>query len=435
MGDTGAVFKRCGCRNPVTGRRLDRACPRLGEPDHGSWYFACSAPNVFGRAERLRRGGYPSRAAALRAREEWLTQSEEARTGRAWTVQRWLRYWLSTRVSIRPTTRLSHQGYIEQFLIPQLGHLRLADLSTRHLSAAFAQIAMGRNRFGQLHTPSTLHHVRTTLRAALNAAIREGLITDNPARRLELPTRPRPRAVMWTPARVAHWQATGTRPGMAIWTPQQLAAFLHAVRGDRLRALWWLIALRGLRRGEALALRWMDLDLQAREAWICRARTSAGYRVHEGPPKTAAGMRTVALDKKTVVVLRRHNRRQQAEHAAAQAGRPWRELGYVFTRPDGSPLHPDYVSQRFCILVVRAGLPPIRLHDLRHGAATLAHTAGADLKTVQDQLGHASIAVTADLYTNVLPATQHRAAEATARLLRHAADPRRVKIGRKRRRA
>ena len=75
-----------------------------------------------------------------------------------------------------------------------------------------------------------------------------------------------------------------------------------------------------------------------------------------------------------------------------------------------------------------------RTHDLRHSAATLAHTAGADLKTVQDQLGHASIGITADLYTNVLPATQHQAAEATARLLRHAADPRRAKTGRKRRR-
>jgi integrase len=106
----------------------------------------------------------------------------------------------------------------------------------------------------------------------------------------------------------------------------------------------------------------------------------------------------------------------------------------VFTRPDGSPLHPDYVSPRFRILVARAGLPPIRLHDLRHGAATLAHTAGADLKTVQDQLGHASIGTTADLYTNVLPATQHQAAEATARLLRHATDPRpRKKTGGKRR--
>jgi hypothetical protein len=92
MSDVGAIFKRCGCRNPVTGARLDRRCPRLAERDHGTWYFACSAPNVLGRAERMRRGGYPSQAAARRARDEWLAQTQEARTGRAWTVQRWLRY-------------------------------------------------------------------------------------------------------------------------------------------------------------------------------------------------------------------------------------------------------------------------------------------------------------------------------------------------------
>src|SRR2546429_210904 len=154
MSDIGAVFKRCGCRNPETGKRLDRSCPRLGEQDHGTWYFACSAPNVFGRAERVRRGGYPSRSAAVQAQDEWLSQSDEARTGRAWTVARWLRYWLSTRVSIRPTTRLSHAGYIEQFLIPHLGHVRLAELTSRQLAVAFTP-----DRYGGepvLPTPRTV---------------------------------------------------------------------------------------------------------------------------------------------------------------------------------------------------------------------------------------------------------------------------------------
>jgi integrase len=174
--------------------------------------------------------------------------------------------------------------------------------------------------------------------------------------------------MVWTDRRVADWQATGARPGMAIWTPIQLAAFLETVRGDRLCALWWLVSLRGLRRGEAAALRWCDVDLGALEANICRARTSAGYRIHEDPPKTMAGIRTIALDKRTAAVLRRHARRQQAEQSAAcAAGRPWHESGYVFTRPDGAPLHPGYLTQRFRILVGRAGLPPVRLYDLRHG--------------------------------------------------------------------
>src|SRR2546423_14962437 len=86
MDDMGVVFKRCGCRNPVNGRRLDRSCPRLDEPDHGSWYFACSAPNVFGRAERMRRGGDPSRAAAHHAPGARLTQTHQTRTRPARTV-------------------------------------------------------------------------------------------------------------------------------------------------------------------------------------------------------------------------------------------------------------------------------------------------------------------------------------------------------------
>jgi hypothetical protein len=112
----------------------------------------------------------------------------------------------------------------------------------------------------------------------------------------------------------------------------------------------------------------------------------------------------------------------------------WRETGYVFTRPDGQPCHPNYVTHRLQYLIKRCGLPPVRLHDLRHRAASLAHAAGADLKTIQDQLGHASVVLTADTYTTVLPAAQHKAAEATARLILTAARGARAKIRRKNRR-
>ncbi|WP_229789881.1 tyrosine-type recombinase/integrase [Pilimelia terevasa] len=100
----------------------------------------------------------------------------------------------------------------------------------------------------------------------------------------------------------------------------------------------------------------------------------------------------------------------------------------------GRPGHPGYLTQRFRLLVTRSGLPPVRLHDLRHGAATLAHTAGADLKTIQDQLGHSTITVTADIYTSVLPPTQRRSAEATAQLVLTAAAKIRSRIKQARRR-
>jgi ribA/ribD-fused uncharacterized protein len=106
---------------------------------------------------------------------------------------------------------------------------------------------------------------------------------------------------------------------------------------------------------------------------------------------------------------------------AAKPGDRWVETGYVFTNPFGQPLNPDYLTRRFCCLVRQSGLPPVRLHDLRHGAATLAHAAGADLKTVQEQLSHTSIVLTADTYTGVLMTLHFKIAEATARLVLAAA--------------
>jgi hypothetical protein len=100
MAETGVIFKRCGCRDSDR-RRLEQSCPRLLERGHGSWYFHCSATNLLGRRERARRGGYPSQAAARRARDAWLTGSAADRTAEGWTVERWLRHWLDSRTSIR----------------------------------------------------------------------------------------------------------------------------------------------------------------------------------------------------------------------------------------------------------------------------------------------------------------------------------------------
>jgi integrase len=205
---------------------------------------------------------------------------------------------------------------------------------------------------------------------------------------------------------------------VAVWTARQLAAFIDFLREDRLFAMW-LIAMRGLRRGEAAGLRWIDIDLDQRVVMIEQQRIAYGRVVAVGPPKTKASRRTIALDRTNVRLLRDHLRRQRAEHEAA--GRISHDTGYVFTTPDGAALHPDWITRRFRRLVELSGLPPVRLHDLRHGAATLARAAGADLKTVQEQLGHTSIVLTADTYTSVLLELHFKVAEATARLVLKAA--------------
>ncbi|MEV6632530.1 tyrosine-type recombinase/integrase [Actinoplanes sp. NPDC051470] len=127
--------------------------------------------------------------------------------------------------------------------------------------------------------------------------------------------------------------------------------------------MWWLIALRGLRRGEAAGLRWADVDLDAGVAMIEQQRIANGHLVTVGQPKTAASRRLIALDRHTVRLLREHRRRQHVEQKAANE--VWQNTGYVFVAKDGAALHPDVLTRRFRHLVGESGLPPVRLHDLR----------------------------------------------------------------------
>jgi integrase len=202
---------------------------------------------------------------------------------------------------------------------------------------------------------------------------------------------------VWTPALTERWQREGWRPAVGVWTAAQTAEFLRLARGHRLYALFHLVALRGLRRGEAAGLRWSDLDLDAGTLTVSGQLRQLGGRMTTEPPKSDAGRRVIALNKTMITALREHKARQQAERAAA--GDRWTETGYVFTTQTGKPVGPDRMTRLFRRLVAGSGLPPVTLHGLRHGAAALA--AGTDLKVVQDQLGHSTIVLTADTYTNL----------------------------------
>ncbi|MFI7128868.1 tyrosine recombinase XerC [Nonomuraea sp. NPDC050153] len=269
-------------------------------------------------------------------------------------------------------------------------------------------------------SPATVVRIHATLQTALNAAVRARLIPLNPANGAELPHPRRPHPVIWTEGRTVRWQQAGEQPTVAVWTEQQLALFLAGMTQDRLYAAWWLAALRGLRRGELAGLRWTDVDLHASELTVAQQRVHADGQVVEGPPKSAASFRVVALDAESVRVLTRH--REYQEQLCATAGSRWQNSGFVFTTAEGTPLRPDYLTGRFRQLVAASGLPPVRLHELRHGAATLALAAHTDLKVIQAMLGHASIVLTADTYVSVLPVVAHHVAQETARLVLSAAS-------------
>ncbi|GIJ49747.1 site-specific integrase [Virgisporangium aliadipatigenens] len=475
----GTTYKRCGCRD-TNRKRLGQSCPKLRRgngwnPNHGVWQYQIELPAAAdGRRRPLRRGTYATQTeaqdildkirnalsvaktddptdltktgdmieTAVQAEKPIPTPTEVRRRlhlgniGEIPTVEAYLTSWLAGRKKLRKGTRRSYAGHITNHLIPHLGTIRLDRLRVSHLDAMFDAIderndlittmrasrepanrdmVKGKRTIG----PATMHRIRATLRAALNTAIsRDGLIDTNPAKHVELPPAVRPKPLVWTDERVDAWKTTGTRPGkVMVWTPAQTGAFLdHAhAANDPYYALYHLIAYRGLRRGEACGLHWTDLDLTGQQMAIRWQITQHGWATALEAPKTDDSDAVVALDAATVDALTAHRARQRRYRLAA--GPAWVHTGLVFTTPTGAALHPADVTDHFQFLVRQAGLPPVRLHDLRHGAATLALAAGVDMKVVQAMLRHSSITVTADTYTSVLPDLARTAAEKTAAIV------------------
>ena len=229
------------------------------------------------------------------------------------TTGEWLGRWLASRVSLRASTSRSYGAHVRGYLVPYLGGIPLAALSAGDVQAMFTAIARDERALGRPVSAATLHRIHATLRAALNGAVRAGLITVNPGRWPELPKAARPRPQVWTPALTQRWKREGWRPVVGVWTAGQTAEFLRQVRGHRLYALFHLVALRGLRRGEAAGLRWSDLDLDAGTLTVSEQLQQLGGGLAVAPPKSEAGRRVIALDRTTVAALREHRSRQLAD--------------------------------------------------------------------------------------------------------------------------
>ncbi|MGH3529522.1 MAG: tyrosine-type recombinase/integrase [Pseudonocardiaceae bacterium] len=475
----GRTFKRCGCTDQQTGKELGNACPKLRRrngtwsADHGVWHIQIELPRRDNGTRRtMRRSGFTTlrdaeteidtintlltvadpRDTTARAKigdliehasraKQPLPNPENVRTqldagldlDHMPTVGQWLNRWLASRKTLRKSTVRAYSIHIRRWLTPQLGHLPLDKLNVDHVAALFDTIAERNDEIETARSsddpqirasvtgirptgPATMQRYRATLRAALNAAIRAKKISFNAASYVELPSGKRPKALLWTDERIRRWRDTGQKPSrVMVWTPDQTGQFLDHAAHDPLYPLYHLIAFRGLRRGEACGLPWSETDLTGQTITITAQITQIGWAAEYGEPKSDASGRVVSLDNDTTDVLRAHQARQNQARRAR--GNAWVDSGLVFPDPDGRPLHPATISTRFRELITQAGLPPVRLHDLRHGAATLTLATGADLKVVQDLLGHSSITITADTYAHVLPELARETAEAAARIV------------------
>ena len=396
-----------------TGEHAPRlaACGR-----HGSWYVRLELPaGLDGQRRRIRRGGYPSRKAALEVLAR-LRAPQPGDTGaRMLTVGDSLAHWLVTKTATAPSTVRSYAAHVRLYLTPYLGEVLLAELTTEHVQAMVTAIIRQHHALGTPVSAATLTRIRATLRAALNAAIRRGMISENPAAQAELPRARRPRGGLDPVPDRAVAADRRAAPGGGVDRRADRAQFLASIEGHRLYAAYHLIALRGVRRGEAAGLRWCDIDLDGKTAIISAAAAAVRRPPGDLPAQDPAQQPGHRLDHPTIAALAAHRDRQHAEAAAYGPG--YRASGFVFTNLNGDPMAPDRLTRTFRALAAGAGLPPVRLHDLRHGAATLALAAGVDLRVVQDMLGHSSIVLTADTYTSVLPAVAHTAAEKVATLI------------------
>lgn len=399
-------------RNDGVRQRHGRAC---------SGKASCKCPWTFqvelGRAEggqrrQVTKGGYATVREAKEARARVLREDRDGLLAgdRRMTTRQFLEEWWTWRTEqhetpLRASTRLSYRLYLDR-LIPLLGGIRLSELRAHHIEKAFQKL---KEQYPD-QSSATRQRCYATLRSAMRYAVRSKRVAVSPCDQVNL-----------------GFRRTTAKP--TIWEPDQVGHFLDHLGGlatdkavRRLAPIFWLALFSGLRRGEVLGLRWIDLDLDRGFLTVVQQASVIGHRVVYAVPKTKAGeQRVVALDAETVAVLRTWKAQQAVDRLAWGGG--WSDTGLVFTREDGSGWHPETVTKALPKLAKAAGLPVIRFQDLRHLSASLQIAAGVPIAVVSKRLGHSTISVTVDIYGHLLGEANQQAADAAAALVARAARP------------
>jgi integrase len=312
--------------------------------------------------------------------------ASESITVRTYLVTKWMPAIKST---VRTSTFYGYDIHVRLHISPRIGRLRLSHVTGERLNALYAELATSGSAKGEGPlAPATVRRVHVTLHRAFKDAVRWGYLSSNPCEAADPPK-----------------LNANLRPEMRTWTAVELATFLTVTKHDPLYPLFRLIAMTGLRRGEALGLRWGDVNLERGELAVRQTIIQLKDGLHRSSPKTARSARVVALDERTTSILKTF-RPESADPTAL-----------VFCGDNGSPLNPTAVTRRFIALGVEAGLPRIRLHDLRHTHATLALQADVHPKIVSERLGHSTIAFTLDVYSHAIPHMQTEAAAQIANLV------------------
>jgi integrase len=303
------------------------------------------------------------------------------------TLAEYLHRWLDSPVktkNLKPITVEQYEQQIRVHIVPSLGRVKLRTLSPELVQDFYdSKIAAGLK-------PSSVRYIHAVLHNALEHAHKRRLIPDNVASKTD-PPKVRP-------------------PEIQPLDAEQAKTLLDASRTEPLGSLYTVAATAGLRIGELLALRWTDVDLEQGVMRVSRNLSRAKGGPRFTTPKNGKG-RSVTLTKQAIESLRSHRKAQN--EVRLRLGTLWEDNGLVFASETGKPLTRDFVDRRsFKPLLKRAGLPKIKLHDLRHTCATLLLSRGVHPKYVQELLGHASIVMTLNRYSHWIPSMGDQTARA-----------------------
>lgn len=296
-------------------------------------------------------------------------------------LERWLDTVVKSRVSVK--TLQSYREITLAYITPHLGGVTLSKLTSEQIQESYNALTDRRL------SPRTVRYVHSILRSALNQAVKWGLVQHNPVCLVDLPKQPKKEMVALTPA--------------------QAAQFMGAIVYSKWKPLFSLLLASGMRPGEALGLKWGDIDFDSGRVQIQRAlsRTKAGWSLVE--PKTSRSRRSVPLPASVIDDLREH---QALAMSVAHKDKEFTDHGLVFANDKGEPPCVRSINNRhFKPILLASNLPIIRIYDLRHTCATLLLSAGINPKIVAERLGHASITLTLDTYSHVLPDMQTAATD------------------------
>jgi integrase len=307
------------------------------------------------------------------------------------TVDKYLGEWLlHVAPTLRPASRGRYAEVIKLHIGPVLGRVLLAKLTPLDVQRLYA------DRLAGGLSPTTVSLIHNMLHKALKQAVRWGLLTRNVTEMVEPPSR--------------------ARSQYTVWTGEQVRTFLAAADRDEYAALWRLAVYTGMRRGEMLGLQWADVDFERAVLSVKRTYSRGTDDKFElGQTKTASGRRQITLPSNLVGTLRAHRIKQLEDRL--QMGEDYQDKGFVFANAIGEPVHPNTLAGHFSALIAAVELPRIRIHDLRHGHATLLMEDGVHPKVVSERLGHSNIKMTIDLYSHVTPTMQRQVSDRLEKLI------------------